>query len=289
MKKLGLLVVLVTAPAWAQAAKYANAQLLAETPELAAEINDPQLRLVDARPAAEYQRGHLPGAVDIPALATDDLEANRQGYPLPPAWAQRLFRMAGINAGTHVVVYDDQGNRFAARLFYVLEFFGATHVQVLNGGFRKWQSEGRALTVNSPAVPPGDFTVSPHSALIATPEWLAAHLKDVKIVDARSPAEYRGEERLGPRGGHIPGAVNIEWTRIDAAGGIPTFLAPAALAKLFSDAGVAPGQEVVTYCEMGARAAAVYFALRLLGYRHVRVYDGSWEDWSSQPQLPVEP
>lgn len=281
--------VLLSAPALAQVARYGNPQLLIETPELATRLTEPQLRVIDARPEGEYQGGHLPGAVNVPAPKTDDLEANRQGYPLPTERAQDLLRAAGINADSHVVVYDDQGNRFAARLFYVLEFFGAEHVQVLDGGFRKWQSEGRPLTSEIPKVAPGNFSPSPHPEILVTSEWLAGHLRDVKIVDARSPEEFRGEKRLGPRGGHIPGAVNIEWTRVDQPGAIPIFLGSTALEELFSGAGVGRGQEVVAYCQMGMRAAAIYFALRLLGYDRVRLYDGSWEDWSPQAQLPVEP
>ncbi len=285
----GMLMVFVTAPALAQRVAYPNAQLLMETPELAARLADPHLRLLDARPAAEYQRGHLPGAVNFPAPATDDLEANRKGFPLPVDWAARLFRGAGINTDSQIVVYDDQGNRFAARVFYVLEFFGASHVQVLDGGFRKWQSEGRPLNFEAPSVAPGNFAPTPQADILVTSEWLTAHLHDVKIVDARSPEEFRGAKRLAPRGGHIPGAVNIEWTRVDAPGAVPTFLSPTALEQLFAAAGVTPNKEVVAYCQMGMRAAAIYFALRLLGYEKVRLYDGSWEDWSAQPQLPVEP
>ncbi len=284
-----LLIILVGAPALAQEAAYRNAQLLIETPELSARLADPQLRLLDARPAAEYERGHLPGAANLPAPATDNLDANRQGSPLPPDWAARLFRGVGINTDSRVVVYDDQGNRFSARIFYVLEFFGAGHVQVLDGGFRKWQAEGRPLTSEIPNMAPGNFAPSPRADILATSEWLATHLHDVEIVDARSPEEFSGEKRRGPRGGHIPGAVNIEWTRVNASGDVPSFLAPAALQQIFAGAGVTPKQEVVAYCQMGMRAAAIYLALRLLGYARVRLYDGSWEDWSAQPQLPVEP
>ncbi len=285
----GMLLIFVSTPAVAQVAAYRNPQLLIETPELVAQLQNPQLRLIDARTKGEYQSDHLPGAVNLPALATDDLEANRKGYPLPTDWAERLFRQAGVNTGSHIVVYDDQGNRFAARIFYVLEFFGAEHVQVLDGGFRKWQSEGRPLTSQTPQVARGNFSPAPQADILVTSEWLAGHLHDVKIVDARSPEEFRGEKRLGPRGGHIPGAVNIEWTRVDSPGAIPTFLSATALEQLFIGAGVARGQEVVAYCQMGMRASAIYFALRLLGYARVRLYDGSWEDWSPQVQLPVEP
>ena len=273
-----------------QESSYRHPELLIETQNLGQLLSNPQLCLLDARPPEEYRLGHLPGAVNLPAPSTDDLDANRRGFPLPPERAKQLFREAGISSSSQVVIYDDQGNRFAARVFYVLQFFGHPHVQVLNGGFKKWQSEGRPLTTDSPAVTPGDFRPQPNPAIIATSQWVNAHLKDpqFKLLDARSVEEFKGERIQGPRGGHIPGAINLEWTRVLNSGEIKTFLDAPSLEKLFSDAQVLPSQEVVTYCQMGIRAADLYFALRLLGYDRVRIYDGSWQDWSALADLPAE-
>jgi len=273
-----------------QVSSYRRTELLIETKELGKLLSNSRLCLVDARPLEEYRLGHLPGAVSLPALATHDPDANRRGFPLPPERAEQLFRGVGISSNSQVVIYDDQGNRFAARVFYVLEFFGHSHVQVLNGGFKKWQSEGLPLTTDSPGIAPGDFKPLANSAIIATSEWVNAHLKDpqVRLLDARSGAEFKGERIQGPRGGHIPGAINLEWTRVINSGEIKTFLDAPSLAKLFSDAQISPGQEVVTYCQSGMRAADLYFALRLLGFERIRMYDGSWQEWSDLADLPVE-
>ena len=273
-----------------QVSPYRHPELLIETQKLVPLLSSPQLRLLDARPREEYRLGHLPGAMNLPAPSTDDLDANRRGFPIPPEWAERLFRGAGINSDSQVVIYDDQGNRFATRVFYVLEFFGHSRVQVLNGGFKKWQNEGLPLTTDSPGIAPGDFNPQANPAIIATSQWVNAHLKDpqVKLLDARSAAEFKGGRIQGPRGGHIPGAINLEWTRVLDSGEIKTFLDAPSLEKLFSDAQVLPSHEVVTYCQMGMRAAELYFALRLLGYERVRIYDGSWQEWSALADLPVE-
>ncbi len=284
------LVILGTRGAAGQSPGYRNPQLLVETQELATFLRDPDLRLLDARPAQQYRSEHLPGAVNLPAPATDDLDSNRRGLPVATERAQELFRNAGVNTASRVVVYDEQGNRFAARVFYVLEFFGHQRVQVLNGGIAKWRSEGRVLTPDEPRVARGDFNPVPHPEMIATAEWVAAHIADpqVRLVDARSPAEYGGASGASPASGHIPGAVNIEWTRLITPGEIATFLGADQLARLFTDAQVTPEKEVAVYCQVGMRAAEAYFALRLLGYERVRMYDASWAEWGTNAALPVE-
>lgn len=292
MRSLVCLSVLFFSNATGAAAQEASPQssLWVETSQLAERLSDPNLRIVDARAGEDFQKGHVPGAVNLPAPLTDSLEANAKGYPIPPERAEELFRTAGINRSSQIVVYDNQGHRFAARIFYVLEFFGHPRVAVLNGGFPKWQSEGKPTSTESPSVSPGDFKPAVKSSVIATADWVKQNINKpgVKLVDARSPEEYAGSPAQGARSGHIPGAVNLEWKRLLNSGDAPTLSEIPELQRLFAGAGVEPSQEVVAYCQSGTRASLIYFALRLLGYPRVRMYDGSWAEWSASSDLPVE-
>ena len=150
--------------------------------------------------------------------------------------------------------------------------------------------EGGTVTIDSQQVPNGDFIAGPRFDLMATSDWLLKRLKSagVIIIDARSPAEYRAERVMGPRGGHIPGAVNIPWDRVLEPGDTRSFLPVASLHQVFTDSHIEPGREAVVYCQVGMRAAVIYFVLRLMGFGQVRLYDGGWQDWSTDTNLPVE-
>lgn len=296
---------LAWAQCWGQEAKqsgYANPHLLLSTQELADHLADPTYRIVDLRGAgprgfAEYRKGHIPGAVYVNWLEIDDLAANRKGFPISLAKAEALFSKLGIDQNTRVVAYDDGGGLFAARLLFVLEFFGHERVAVLNGGIRKWAKEGRPFATNVPLVKPTRFVAKPNPERIATAEWVKANLKNprVKVVDARTDLEYAGK-RTHPgkeqdpdikRGGHIPGAIHVNWVEtINRTDG--TFKSAEELKQLFAEAGVTEASELVTYCRTGVRAAHDYFVARLLGYEKVRNYDGSWIDWGNRPELPLE-
>lgn len=277
----------------AGAAEYANPRLLIETDELAKLVDDSGVRIVDLRGDIEngqaaYRKGHIKNALFLSWRELDSLEANRKGYPILPEDAEALFGRLGIDHRMLVVAYDDTGGLFAARLFYVLEFYGHDRVQVLNGGLGKWAREGRPLSAEVPTVAPARFEAKPRPELIATAEELKTRLgkPEVCLVDARSPEEYTGREVRAKRGGRIPGAVNVDWVTTLKPDG--TFKPADELRRIFEAAGARPDLEVVTYCQTGVRAAHDYFALRLLGYTKVRNYDGSWADWGNSPELPIE-
>ena len=270
--------------------------MLAETQEVAEHLGDAQQRLVDLRLAADpqgreaYGKGHIPGAVYVAWGDLDDVPANRQGFPIPTAKAEVLFGRLGIDETVHVVAYDDAGGLLAARLAYVLDFFGHTKASVLNGGLTKWTKEGRALTIDEPKVPPRKFVAKPNPDLIVTAEWLKKNLKGKSfvLVDSRTAEEYAGvsEDPEIKGKGHIPGAAHLNWASTITEE--KTFKTPQELKTLFAGTGAKPGMPVITYCRTGVRAAHNWFVAKLLGYADVRNYDGSWIDWGNDPTAPVE-
>jgi len=241
-----------------------------------AELRSGSYRIVDLRTEDEYTKGHIPGAVRLSLRDLDSLEANRQGLPVSLDQARAVFARLGLEKKTPVVAYDDVNGRAAARLFYFLEFFGHNQVRVLDGGWKRWVAEGGAQETAAPQVAPARAKPKIKDKHFATAQRVTS--KKVTVIDSRSTEEYAGQ--------HIPGALNLDWRQVLTPDG--RFKTPAELQALFESKNITRKQEAVTYCQSGVRAAALYFALRLAGYSKARVYDGSWEDWGSDPRRAVE-
>ena len=280
---------------------YAHPDVLVENDWLAAHLNDPNVRVaeVDYDPAANYETGHIPGSVlfdwrkDINDPVARDI--------LSVEAFTALFRRAGINADTTVVLYGDFNNWFAAFAFWVFTYYGAKHLKLLNGGRKKWIAEDRPITKEPSKVPSGSFTA--HAAdpkLRVFLDDVRAALPQVKagklhLVDVRGPKEYSGEITAPPeyptehaqRGGHIPGAKNIPWAQAVREDG--TFKSREELEQLYGAKGVLPSAPVYTYCRIGERSSHTWFVLKyLLGYPDVRNYDGSWTEWGNLVRTPIE-
>jgi thiosulfate/3-mercaptopyruvate sulfurtransferase len=271
---------------------------LVSTDWLEAELGAPDLRVVDAtwflpgdgRDArAEYEAGHIPGAVFLDLDEISD-GANPAPHMLPPAhiFASRMQAL-GLGDGHRILVYDNSPLHSAARIWWMLRIHGAQHVALLDGGLRKWKAEGRPLESAGPRVRPGHFTASLDGAAVAGKAEMLALVGDRghEIVDARGPARFAGEEaepRPGLAAGHIPGARNLPQARLFEADN--RWKSGDALRAAFAEAGIDLSRPMVTTCGSGVTAAVLLFGAHLLGKEDVRLYDGSWSEWGADPATP---
>jgi thiosulfate/3-mercaptopyruvate sulfurtransferase len=270
---------------------YANPQLLIAAEELSRAVaGDGSVRplLLDLRTPDAYAAGHIPGALHLDLFGVSLIDTDPAPLKAFMWMIEHLFATRGVTASTPVVVYDDQSGIRAARAFWFLEYFGHPSVRVLDGGFGAWTRGGFPITRDAAPATVSDWTGTRDRAVIAT--WrdvnTAIGQPGAVLLDARTDGEYRGTTVRAARGGAVPGAVHIEWTR--NLGPDAAFKPAAELKQMYEEAGVTPNREVITYCQGGYRAAHSYLALRLLGYPKVRNYVGSWKEWGDRVDLPIE-
>jgi thiosulfate/3-mercaptopyruvate sulfurtransferase len=244
--------------------------------------------LVDTRPAESFAQGHIPGAIHLDLWGfslIDTDEAPRRSF----LWMiHHVLEQRGINAARPVVVYEDSSGIRAARVFWFLEYFDHPDVRMLDGGLSAWIDAQLPITRDATVPRPVEWHAAPRDDRAAGWKDVALRLEhpDAVMLDTRSDDEYTGRVARAKRGGAIPGAVHVEWTRNLAEDG--AFKSDDQLRAMYESAGVTPDKEVITYCQGGYRAAHGYLALRLLGYPRVRNYLGSWKEWGDREELPVE-
>lgn len=275
-----------------------------ETDWLAGRLDDPAVRVVDIRgvirPADapkpwylesrdRYAEAHIPGAVFVGWL-TDIVEPDAPVKMTIPSAGRFAALMGGLGIGDahQVVVYDDEGNHIAARLWWLLNYYGHPAVRLLNGGFPKWTAEGRPVTAAVPAHPPAVFTPRVQPGWRVTSAEVRQGMQDpgARLVDCRGPRDFRGEVGRGRRKGRIPGALNVPISEL-WEGPHKTWKDPERIRALYERAGVSPAHRLITYCNAGVSASVGLLALRLLDYPDAANYAGSWYDWEHDPDNPV--
>lgn len=284
-------------------------QHLVETEWLANRLGDPSIQIVDMRgyvhtqtepdgyqtaqyvgAPEEYQAGHIPGAVYLDwTRDIVDLEDPVPAQIAPPERFAEQMGRSGIGDETLVVVYDHhKSSQFATRLWWALRYYGHRNCRVLNGGWAKWFAENRPVSTTPDAPPRRVFTPRVNTAWRITAEEMLQEIgnRQSLLLDTRDEGQYTGQIRRGPRGGHIPGAIHAPRGGLFLADG--TFADDRTLAAVVERIGITPARRCIAYCNGGVAATTLLFTLSMLGFPDLCNYDGSWNEWSRRPELPVE-
>jgi thiosulfate/3-mercaptopyruvate sulfurtransferase len=273
--------------------KNLNLPRLIETSELAPFVKHPSVRIVDMRSSLpDYLKGHLPNAV---YLHYETLRVPKNGIPAQGPDRIYLEKLVGdhlsLSNAMWVILYSEKSNPNATFLAWVLDYLGHKRIGIVNGGWEKWEAEKLPVTQAYPVLNPKKFFAKLNPETLIEKKQVLARLsaRGSVIVDARPPKQYSGEEGEEIRRGHIPGARNLFWETLLEGDEVRVWRKKEDLEKLFAESGVTKDKEVIVHCRTGREASHLYFTLRhLLGYPNVRLYRGSWVEWSADLSLPVK-
>lgn len=264
-----------------------------ETEELIGMVDHPSVRIIDMRTSlSDYLKGHLPNAL---YLHFENLRVPRNGIPAQLPDRISLEKIVGeylsVSNDMWVILYSEKSNPNATFLAWTLDFLDHKRIGVLNGGWEKWISEKLPITQEYPSFLPKKFFGKIKRKSLAEKKWVRDRLSDknIVIVDARPPKQYSGDEGEEIRRGHIPGARNIFWETTLEGDDIRTWKKKEDLEKLLKENGVEKDKEIIVHCRTGKEASHLYFTLKfVLGFPNVRLYRGSWVEWSADPKMPVK-
>ena len=278
---------------------YAHPGVLVSTDWVADRLEDGSVKLIESNEdVLLYDTGHIPGAVKVDWVG--DLNDPVSRDYLDSARLQELLRSKGINEGDTIVLYGDKNNWWATYALWVFALFGIPNLRVMDGGRARWVDEGRPMTEDVPDRSAGNIVVGPRNdgGIRAFREDVMAHVEGGgQLVDVRSPEEYRGERLHMPdypnegalRGGHIPGAANVPWSRAIDPDSHLFRTADELKAIYVEEQGLARPDATIAYCRIGERSSHTWFVLTyLLGFEDVRNYDGSWTEWGNLVRAPIE-
>lgn len=249
------------------------------------------VRVVDVRVSPLYLLGHIDGAVHIDKK---EFLSERDGVKsLVPTVAEfeALLERYGITPGTTVVAYAEHDNPYAARFVWTLRYHGHDKAYILDGGYEKWSSEKRATAMLPTTVAPVEgYRVAQARGIRANAEDVLTRLENpqVAVWDTRTPGEFQGTEVRADRGGHIPGAIHLNWVNLQKeVDGVKVLKSEEEIRALLKEAGLTPDRQIIAHCQTGIRSSYATLVLLGLGYGNAQNYDGSWIEWANNPSYPV--
>ncbi len=264
--------------------------LIVEPSELETALGDDRLLVLQITKPEKYAEYHIPGAVLVEGPRFVRVEKPVMGL-LPSAdELGRLFESLGMTPDTHIVTCDDEGGGWASRFLWTLDVVGHRHYSLLNGGLIAWATEGYPLDREPVTVCRGRYPVFKQSGPVADAGYILSRLGEpgLALLDSRTPQEFSGEKKLATRGGHIPGAVNLNWTdTMDQMRNL-RFKPEDELRDMLEQRGLTPDKEIICYCQSHHRSSHAYIMLKALGYPRIKGYPGAWSDWGNRPDTPVE-
>lgn len=272
--------------------------LLIEPDELETLLGDtnsePNILVVDLCKPTTYAQAHIPGAIHLNYPQIVAVNNPVMGLIPDEKTLSSLFSSMGLTRDRHVIAYDDEGGGRAARFLWTLDAVGHDQASLLNGGLHAWIKEGHTIvnTENKVTASSYDVTINmdPDSSPIADRHFILDNLskEEVVLLDSRSAEEFRGEKKFAARAGRIPGAVNLDWFLVMDKDNNMRLKPENELRALLQERGISEEKTVVTYCQTHHRSALTYFVLKLLGFKNIKGYHGSWSDWGNQENTPIE-
>lgn len=264
--------------------------LLIEADQLQALLGSEGLLVVDLCKPDTYAKGHIPGAVHLDYAQIVAQQPPVMGLLPSAETLGNILSLIGLTPETQVVAYDDEGGGRAARLLWTLDALGHPHSALLNGGLHAWANENHPLEVHQNHVAQSSYLAQFNDKVVARKAEILAGLDDpaVALWDSRSPEEYTGTKKFAQRGGHIPGAINMDWFNVMDQTRNLRLKPEAELRALLDARGLTPDKTVITYCQTHHRSALTYFVLKLLGYPKAKGYPGSWSEWGNAEDTPIE-
>lgn len=262
--------------------------LVVEPEALAEKLGDERLLILHISKPDKYLQ-HIPGAVLLEGHRFVRINKPIMGLVPDDAALGALFTDIGMRPETHVVCYDDEGGGWASRFLWTLDVIGHPHFSLLNGGLIAWANEGYPLDSTPTAPATGNYTVSGRTAASVDTDYILSrlHADDLGLLDSRTPQEFSGEKKLAARGGHIPGAANLNWLdTMDPARNV-RFRPASELRDMLAQRGLGPDKEIICYCQSHHRSSHAYIMLKMLGYERISGYPGAWSEWGNRTDTPV--